>query len=156
MAFPRNKIFKGHSLPYGTLADASYELRQCYYCLGYKNDHDMPELPCPLMDVEELATPEDVLESRNIAELLHAALDTLPPRQAKILQLRFGIGVQTDHTLEEIGRIFDVTRERIRQIEIKALRDLRRPSRSSDLRMALGLDKQTRIKTKKAQRDAHA
>lgn len=179
MAFPRNKVFKGHSVPYGTLAGASDELRQCYYYLGYKNDHDMPELPSLPADVEEPVTPEDMLESRDIIKLLHAALDTLTPRQAKILKLRFGIGVHTDYTLEEVGRVFDLTRERIRQIENKALRHLRHPSRSSDLRMAFDLDERARAnmlrlrreaieyevkrqealhhaKLKKAQRDAHA
>jgi hypothetical protein len=179
MTFPRNKVFKGHSVPYGTLAGASYELRQCYYYLGYKNDHDMPELPSLPADVEEPVNPEDVLESRDIIELLYAALDTLTPRQAKVLKLRFGIGVHTDYTLEEVGAVFDVTKERIRQIEAKALRHLRHPSRSSDLRMAFDLDTRARAnmlrlrreaieyevkrqealhhaKLKKAQRDAHA
>ena len=58
-------------------------------------------------------------------------LDTLTPREAKVLRMRFGIEMNTDHTLEEVGKQFDVTRERIRQIEAKALRKLRHPSRSS-------------------------
>ena len=57
-------------------------------------------------------------------------LDALTPREAKVLRMRFGIEMNTDHTLEEVGKQFDVTRERIRQIEAKALRKLRHPSRS--------------------------
>jgi RNA polymerase primary sigma factor len=64
-------------------------------------------------------------------------LDTLTPREAKVLRMRFGIGMNTDHTLEEVGKQFDVTRERIRQIEAKALRKLRHPSRSEHLRSFL-------------------
>ena len=64
-------------------------------------------------------------------------LDTLTPREAKVLRMRFGIGMNTDHTLEEVGKQFDVTRERIRQIEAKALRKLRHPSRSEQLRSFL-------------------
>ena len=59
---------------------------------------------------------------------------TLTPREAKVLRMRFGIGEKSDHTLEEVGQNFDVTRERIRQIEAKALRKLRHPSRSKRLR----------------------
>ena len=62
---------------------------------------------------------------------------TLTPREAKVLRMRFGIEMNTDHTLEEVGKQFDVTRERIRQIEAKALRKLRHPSRSEKLRSFL-------------------
>jgi RNA polymerase primary sigma factor len=64
-------------------------------------------------------------------------LDSLTPREAKVLRMRFGIEMNTDHTLEEVGKQFDVTRERIRQIEAKALRKLRHPSRSERLRTFL-------------------
>ena len=64
-------------------------------------------------------------------------LDSLTPREAKVLRMRFGIEMNTDHTLEEVGKQFDVTRERIRQIEAKALRKLRHPSRSRKLRAFL-------------------
>jgi hypothetical protein len=154
MSFPRNKVFKGHSLPYGTLVGASYELRQCYYYLGYKNDHDMPELPNLPADVEETDSPEDVLENRDILKLLHAVLDTLTPRQAKVLKLRFGIDVHTDYTLEEVGQVFDLSRERIRQIEAKALKSLRHPSKSSDLRMAFDLDERARSNMLRLRREA--
>ena len=72
---------------------------------------------------------------------LHFATDdvlgSLTAREAKVLRMRFGIGMNTDHTLEEVGKQFDVTRERIRQIEAKALRKLRHPSRSSHLKSFL-------------------
>ena len=72
---------------------------------------------------------------------LHFATDdvlgSLSAREAKVLRMRFGIGMNTDHTLEEVGKQFDVTRERIRQIEAKALRKLRHPSRSSHLKSFL-------------------
>jgi RNA polymerase primary sigma factor len=61
-------------------------------------------------------------------------LDGLTPREAKVLRMRFGIEMASDHTLEEVGKQFDVTRERIRQIEAKALRKLKHPSRSDKLR----------------------
>ena len=64
-------------------------------------------------------------------------LEGLTPREAKVLRMRFGIDMNTDHTLEEVGKQFDVTRERIRQIEAKALRKLRHPSRSERLRTFL-------------------
>ena len=64
-------------------------------------------------------------------------LASLPPREAQVLKMRFGIGERSKHTLEEVGNDFDVTRERIRQIEAKALRKLRHPSRSSALRSFL-------------------
>ena len=72
---------------------------------------------------------------------LHFATDdvlgSLTAREAKVLRMRFGIGMNTDHTLDEVGKQFDVTRERIRQIEAKALRKLRHPSRSSHLKSFL-------------------
>ena len=64
-------------------------------------------------------------------------LSQLTPREAKVLRMRFGIDLSTDHTLEEVGKQFDVTRERIRQIEAKALRKLKHPSRSRKLRSFL-------------------
>jgi len=65
---------------------------------------------------------------------INSSLETLTPREEKVLRKRFGIGESTDHTLEEVGQDFEVTRERIRQIEAKALRKLRHPSRSKKLR----------------------
>jgi RNA polymerase primary sigma factor len=72
-----------------------------------------------------------------LRETTHAVLAGLTPREAQVLRMRFGIDMTTDHTLEEVGKQFDVTRERIRQIEAKALRKLRHPSRSEQLRSFL-------------------
>ena len=69
-----------------------------------------------------------------MGEATKDVLDSLTPREAKVLRMRFGIEMNTDHTLEEVGKQFDVTRERIRQIEAKALRKLRHPSRSRKLK----------------------
>ena len=73
----------------------------------------------------------------NLSETVRDVLAGLTPREAKVLRMRFGIDMNTDHTLEEVGKQFDVTRERIRQIEAKALRKLRHPSRSEHLRSFL-------------------
>ena len=70
----------------------------------------------------------------NLAEQMHEVLSTLNPREEKIVRMRFGIGEKSDHTLEEVGRDFAVTRERIRQIEAKALGKLRQSSRFQPLR----------------------
>ena len=75
--------------------------------------------------------------SESLKETTHNVLGGLTPREAKVLRMRFGIDMNTDHTLEEVGKQFDVTRERIRQIEAKALRKLRHPSRSDQLRSFL-------------------
>ncbi|MFT4257644.1 MAG: RNA polymerase sigma factor RpoD [Pseudoxanthomonas sp.] len=76
----------------------------------------------------------------NLMETVRDVLAGLTPREAKVLRMRFGIDMNTDHTLEEVGKQFDVTRERIRQIEAKALRKLRHPSRSEQLRSFLDID----------------
>jgi len=76
----------------------------------------------------------------NLSETVRDVLAGLTPREAKVLRMRFGIDMNTDHTLEEVGKQFDVTRERIRQIEAKALRKLRPPSRSEQLRSFLDID----------------
>lgn len=78
--------------------------------------------------------PDDSALQANLREATKDVLDSLTPREAKVLRMRFGIEMNTDHTLEEVGKQFDVTRERIRQIEAKALRKLRHPSRSERLR----------------------
>ena len=79
-------------------------------------------------------TPIDAAVQDSLREVCKEVLDTLTPREAKVLRMRFGIEMNTDHTLEEVGKQFDVTRERIRQIEAKALRKLRHPSRSERLK----------------------
>ncbi|MFP6578654.1 MAG: RNA polymerase sigma factor RpoD [Myxococcota bacterium] len=81
--------------------------------------------------------PQKEVIRHSLAEQTREALATLAPREAKVLRMRFGIGERSNHTLEEVGRDFDVTRERIRQIEAKALRKLRHPSRSRTLKAFL-------------------
>jgi RNA polymerase primary sigma factor len=78
--------------------------------------------------------PSDAVENINLQEQTRKVLGTLTPREEKVLRMRFGIGERSDHTLEEVGKNFDVTRERIRQIEAKALRKLRHPSRLKKLK----------------------
>ncbi|HCA27790.1 MAG TPA: RNA polymerase sigma factor RpoD, partial [Betaproteobacteria bacterium] len=81
--------------------------------------------------------PNDAAVYAGLREATNEILEGLTPREAKVLRMRFGIEMNTDHTLEEVGKQFDVTRERIRQIEAKALRKLRHPSRSERLRSFL-------------------
>jgi len=85
-------------------------------------------------------SPVDSATTTGLQETVHDVLASLTPRESKVLRMRFGIDMNTDHTLEEVGKQFDVTRERIRQIEAKALRKLRHPSRSEQLRSFLDLD----------------
>ena len=82
-------------------------------------------------------SPVDSATTSGLKETTHSVLAGLMPREAKVLRMRFGIDMNTDHTLEEVGKQFDVTRERIRQIEAKALRKLRHPTRSDQLRSFL-------------------
>ena len=85
-------------------------------------------------------SPVDSATAEGLREATQEVLEGLTAREAKVLRMRFGIDMNTDHTLEEVGKQFDVTRERIRQIEAKALRKLRHPSRSDQLRSFLDLD----------------
>ena len=87
-----------------------------------------------------IESPIDMATAEGLREATLEILETLTPREAKVLRMRFGIEMNTDHTLEEVGKQFDVTRERIRQIEAKALRKLRHPSRSEKLRSFLESD----------------
>jgi RNA polymerase primary sigma factor len=89
--------------------------------------------------IEDQSTvaPSEAAVNASLRDVCKDILDTLTPREAKVLRMRFGIEMNTDHTLEEVGKQFDVTRERIRQIEAKALRKLRHPSRSEKLRSFL-------------------
>jgi RNA polymerase primary sigma factor len=80
------------------------------------------------------ASPVDSVINIDLAEQVDKVLGSLTPREERVLRMRFGIGEKSDHTLEEVGQDFEVTRERIRQIEAKALRKLRHPSRSKRLR----------------------
>ena len=83
---------------------------------------------------KSVTSPSEAVISVNLAEQTRKVLSTLTPREEKVLRMRFGIGEKSDHTLEEVGQDFEVTRERIRQIEAKALRKLRHPSRSKRLK----------------------
>ncbi|MCE2945059.1 MAG: RNA polymerase sigma factor RpoD [Xanthomonadaceae bacterium] len=85
-------------------------------------------------------SPLENATTTGLSETVRTVLSGLTPREAKVLRMRFGIDMNTDHTLEEVGKQFDVTRERIRQIEAKALRKLRHPSRSEQLRSFLDLE----------------
>jgi RNA polymerase primary sigma factor len=89
---------------------------------------------------EKVMTPVDSAARESLSEATREILATLTPREAKVLRMRFGIDMNTDHTLEEVGKQFDVTRERIRQIEAKALRKLRHPTRAELLRTYMDLE----------------
>jgi RNA polymerase primary sigma factor len=99
-------------------------------------DDDDSHLGDFIEDTSQMA-PVDAAVYASLRDVTKDVLDTLTPREAKVLRMRFGIEMNTDHTLEEVGKQFDVTRERIRQIEAKALRKLRHPSRSDRLRSFL-------------------
>ena len=86
------------------------------------------------LKIQEQPLPLDADVFSSLSDATNDILNTLTPREAKVLRMRCGIDMSTDHTLEEVGKQFDVTRERIRQIEAKALRKLRHPSRSERLR----------------------
>ncbi|MFQ5982695.1 MAG: RNA polymerase sigma factor RpoD [Woeseiaceae bacterium] len=90
-----------------------------------------------LIEDQTVHSPVDSATSEGLKETTHSVLAALTPREATILRMRFGIDMHTDHTLEEVGKQFDVTRERIRQIEAKALRKLRHPTRADQLRSFL-------------------
>ena len=85
-------------------------------------------------DKSAVVSPIEAVINNNLEDQTRRVLKTLTPREEKVLRMRFGIGEKSDHTLEEVGQDFEVTRERIRQIEAKALRKLRHPSRSKQLR----------------------
>jgi RNA polymerase primary sigma factor len=87
-----------------------------------------------------IASPVESATGSGLTGTVQEVLAGLTPREAKVLRMRFGIDMNTDHTLEEVGKQFDVTRERIRQIEAKALRKLRHPTRSEQLRSFLDLE----------------
>ena len=143
MPRPYGKINKGHTIPYGTLAGASDELRLAYYSYGYLRDQDFPDLPCPPLEYLEYVDPEEELFKKEMVTVVADVLDTLSPRAIKVLRMRFGIGLTQDYTLEEVGRTYDVTRERIRQIEVKGIRSLKHPNRVDILGVLIGRYKTT-------------
>ena len=96
-------------------------------------DDDDSHLGDFLEDTQTVA-PAEAVQNMSLSETVRQVLDSLSPREAKVLRMRFGIEMQSDHTLEEVGKQCDVTRERIRQIETKALRKLRHPSRADKLK----------------------
>ena len=89
------------------------------------------------IDDQNAVIPLDAAIQENLKEQTTQILSSLTPREERVLRMRFGIGMNTDHTLEEVGQQFSVTRERIRQIEAKALRKLKHPSRSRKLKSFL-------------------
>lgn len=133
MKRPYGKTVKGHTVPYGTMVGASPELKHAYYSHGYLRDEDMPELPCVPLE-EEPVDPHEELFKKELIAVVQKVLETLTPKEIKVLQMRFGIGLTQEHTLEEIGAVFNVTRERIRQIEWRALRYMKHSLRSDKLR----------------------
>ena len=126
------RAVRGRTIPYGTMAGASAELKQAYYSHGYLHDEDMPELPCVPLE-GECVDPGEELFKKEMVGVVQEVLDDLSPRHRKVLCLRFGIGVTQDYTLEEVGVVFDLSRERIRQIEGKAIRYMKHPSRYDKL-----------------------
>ena len=90
-----------------------------------------------MIEDKNAVLPIDAAIQSNLREMMACVLASLTPREERILRLRFGIGISTEHTLEEVSQTFSVTRERIRQIEAKALRKLKHPSRSRKLRSFL-------------------
>jgi RNA polymerase sigma factor (sigma-70 family) len=126
--------YKGHTIPYGTLVGASKELREAYYFYGYKEDSMFPEFPCAPYEEEQYIDPDYEIYKKELAEQVKDMLDSLTPREAKVLRMRFGIELDCDYTLEEVGKRFAVTRERIRQIQNRAMRKMFNPYRNAVLR----------------------
>lgn len=129
-----SRTVRNRTIPYGTFSGASPELKSVYYGHGYLRDEDMPELPCIPMLEGEHVDPLEELHKKEMIALVQEVMETLGPQAIKVLQMRFGIGLTQDYTLEEVGMIFNLSRERIRQIEGKALRLMKHPVRSDRLR----------------------
>jgi RNA polymerase primary sigma factor len=102
--------------------------------LGSYTDEDQDSCSIYLIADNDLISPEETIESLDLSAQISSALAALKPREEKILRMRFGIGKYPEHTLEEVGQDYALTRERIRQIEAKALRKLRHPARRKELK----------------------
>ena len=102
------------------------------YCLIYNMEETLD-----FIEDKMAVQPLEAAIHANLRETTTRILASLTPREERVLRMRFGIGMNTDHTLEEVGQQFSVTRERIRQIEAKALRKLKHPTRSRKLRSFL-------------------
>ena len=126
------RAVRGRTIPYGTLVGASAELKQAYYAHGYLHDEDMPELPCVPLE-GECVDPGEELSKKEMVGVVQEVLNDVPAKERKVVCLRFGIGLTQEYTLDEIGLVFGVSRERIRQIEAKALRLIKHPSRYDKL-----------------------
>jgi RNA polymerase primary sigma factor len=111
-------------------------------------DDDDSSLIDTIVD-ENLIEQFDALSQDSLARIVKEILDSIDPREAKILRMRFGIDMDDDYTLEEVGQQYDVTRERIRQIEAKALRKLKQPSYSEKLESFLSEKTRENIRLKK-------
>lgn len=120
-------------IPYGTFSKDRTPAQDAFYNFGYRHDEDLPPLPEVEPD-EMIEDPERDYIHKELGRVLREMLDQLTPRQATVLRLRFGIDRKGDHTLEEIGKIFGVSRDRIRQIECGALRKLKHYSNADMLR----------------------
>ena len=152
---PYGRTLTGHTVPYGALVGASKELKSAYYHYGYLRDEDMPELPCVPLEGECVDPIEEVYK-KDVARLIEEALEDVTPRQKAVLCLRFGIGLTQDYTLEEVGVVFDLSRERIRQIEAKAMRHIKHPYRVYKLAELVGqyvttAEKKAEIEAKQTQ-----
>ena len=129
-----SRTVRDRTIPYGALASVSQDLKSAYYRHGYLRDEDMPELPCIPMLEGEHVDPLEELHKKEMIALVQEVMETLGPQAIKVLQMRFGIGLTQDYTLEEIGTMFNLSHERIRQIEGKALRLMKHPVRSDRLK----------------------
>jgi DNA-directed RNA polymerase sigma subunit (sigma70/sigma32) len=127
------RAVRGRTIPYGTLVGASAELKQAYYSHGYLHDEDMPKLPCVPLE-GECVDPGEELCKKDVVRLIEAVLEEVSLREKKVVCLRFGIGLTQEYTLDEIGVMFNLSGNRIRQIEGTALRYMKHPLRSDKLR----------------------
>lgn len=146
----RGRVCKGHEIPYGTFTDGDEDsvLRKTYYYYGCRKDEDLPELPVDELE-DVVVDPFTELHRKEVAAVLNAMLDTLGPREAKILRLRYGLDMGSERTLDEVGSYYGVSKERVRQIEAKALRKMKHPQRSDILLEAWLTPETTEDKRKK-------